>query len=331
MTPGRSPGTVDVHERNPLEGAALGADAAFGTRPEVGPRQARVQEIDFRRPTKFPRDLVRRLEHTHESFCRTASSGLSAELRASFELTVAGSEQLPYGTAMVQVDQDSLVAVLGVQPLETEVAMLMEMPLALRLVDRLLGGGGKPRDVVPDSLTDLEIVIVRRAMQSLVTPLSATWLDLADVRFDVGSIQTSPMTFQLVPPSEPVLMLHLEARLDGLVSPIIVCIPYSAVEPIVQKLEHRHFDGHAADAVAAQKVQTAISGIDVDLRVEAGAIEMKASEVLDLAVGDVIRLRRPADKGMIVYAGDVPTYVATPGRNGNVRAVQVRGAWERGR
>src|SRR5919112_2584366 len=220
MTLGRSPGAVEVQERNPLEGAALGADAPFGTRPEVGPRQARVQEIDFRRPTKFPRDLVRRLEHSHESFCRTASSGLSAELRASFERTVAGSEHLPYGTAMVQVDQDSLVAVLAVQPLETEIAMLMEMPLALRLVDRLLGGGGKPRDVIPDSLTDLEIVIVRRAMQSLVAPLSATWLDLADVRFEVGSIQTSPMTFQLVPPSEPVLMLHLDARPDGLVSPI---------------------------------------------------------------------------------------------------------------
>jgi flagellar motor switch protein FliM len=34
---------------------------------------------------------------------------------------------------------------------------------------------------------------------------------------------------------------------------------------------------------------------------------------------------------MILYAGDVPTYVATPGRNGNVRAVQVRGHWERGK
>ena len=58
---------------------------------------------------------------------------------------------------------------------------------------------------------------------------------------------------------------------------------------------------------------------------------MKVSEVLALAVGDVIRLRRPADKGMILYAGDVPAYVATPGRNGNVRAVQVRGHWERGK
>jgi flagellar motor switch protein FliM len=290
-----------------------------------------VQEIDFRRPTKFPRDLVRRLEHAHESFCRTASSGLSAELRTSFELAVAGSEQLPYGTAMAETEQDSLLAILNVKPLDTEVALLIEMPLALRLVDRLLGGGGKPREVVPDSLTDLEVMIVKRAVTSLVEPLSATWLDLADVSFDIDSMQTSPMTFQLVPPSEPVLMLHLEARIDGLVSPIVLCMPYRSVEPIVTKLEHRHFTGQVGDPAAARKVKAAISGIDVELRVEAGAVDMKVSEVLDLAVGDVIRLRRPADKGMVVYAGDVPTYVATPGRNGNARAVQIRNAWERGR
>jgi flagellar motor switch protein FliM len=144
-------------------------------------------------------------------------------------------------------------------------------------------------------------------------------------------MQTSPMTFQLVPPSEPVLMLHLETRLDGLVSPIVLCMPYRSVEPIVHKLEHRHYEGQGKDPAAAGKVKAAISGIDVELRVEAGATELKVSEVLELQVGDVIRLRRPADKGVVVYAGDVPTYVAAPGRNGNQRAVQVRGAWERGR
>lgn len=317
--------------QNPLEGAALGADAQFGSRPEIGPRQARVQEIDFRRPTKFPRDLVRRLEHAHESFCRTASSGLSAELRASFELAVAGSEQLPYGTAMVESEQDSLLAVLNVKPLDTEIALIVEMPLALKLVDRLLGGGGKARDVIPESLTDLEVAILKRAVQSLVEPLSATWLDLAEASFEVASMQTSPMTFQLVPPSEPVLMLHLEARLDGLVSPLILCMPYRSVEQIVDKLEHRQFHGQTVDPTAARKVQAAISGIDVDLRVEAGAVDMKVSEVLDLKIGDVIRLKRPADKGMVLYAGDVPTYVAAPGRNVNARAVQIKGAWERGR
>src|SRR3712207_2335519 len=92
----RSLGSVDVLDRS-----------------EFGARQSRVQEIDFRRPTKFPREMVRRLEHGHESFCRTASSGLSAELRASFELSVAGSEQLPYGTAMAEAHPDSLLTVLN--------------------------------------------------------------------------------------------------------------------------------------------------------------------------------------------------------------------------
>src|SRR3954463_11404155 len=325
---GRSQGAVDAPD---VTAGALPSEPAFSSRPDFGPRQARVQEIDFRRPTKFARDLVRRLEHAHESFCRTASSGLSAELRTSFELSVAGSEQLPYGTAMAETDQDSLLAVLNVKPLDTEVALLIEMPLALRLVDRLLGGGGKGRDEIPESLTDLEVVIVKRAVQSIAEPLSATWLDLADVHFDIGSMQTSPMTFQLVPPSEPVLMLHLETRLDGLVSPIVLCMPYRSVEPIVNKLEHRHYEGTGTDPAAAGKVKAAISGVDVELRVEAGAVDLKVSEVLGLAVGDVVRLRRPADKGVVVYAGDVPTYVGAPGRNGNARAVQVRGAWERGR
>ena len=326
---GRLNGTVDAQQPSP--GAALQSDSPFMSRPDLGPRQARVQEIDFRRPTKFARDLVRRLEHAHESFCRTASSGLSAELRTSFELSVAGTEQLPYGTAMAETHHDSLLSVLDVSPLESEVAMIIEMPLALRLVDRLLGGGGKPREGSAETLTDLEIVILRRAMTSLVEPLSATWLDLADVEFSISSMQTSPMTFQLVPPSEPVLMLHLEARIDGLVSPLVLCVPYRSVEPIVDKLEHRHYEGHeTVDPTAAGKVREAVSGVDVELRAEAGATNLKASEVLGIKVGDVIRLRRSADKGVIVYAGDVPTYVASAGRNGNKRALKIRSQWERG-
>ena len=37
-------------------------------------------------------------------------------------------------------------------------------------------------------------------------------------------------------------MLHLETRLDGLVAPIVLCIPYRSVEQIVDKLEQWHFE-----------------------------------------------------------------------------------------
>jgi flagellar motor switch protein FliM len=43
--------------------------------------------------------------------------------------------------------------------------------------------------------------------------------------------------------------------------------------------------------------------------------------------GDVIRLRRPAAQGIVVHVDEVPAYVARPGRNGNVRAVQIEEPW----
>ncbi len=289
-----------------------------------GPRAARVQAIDFRRPTKFPRELIRRLEHAHDSFCRTASSGLSAELRTSFELSVAGSEQLPYGTAMAEASQDALLAVMGIDPLGTEAALVIELPLALRLVDRLLGGAGKARELTARGLTDLEVAVVRRAVASLVEPLSATWHDLAGVRFEVGVMQSSPMSFQLVPPSEPVLIMVLEARIDGLMSPLGLYIPYSAVEPIVDRLEHRHYDdAEHNDPETSGRVRAAVAGVDVELRAEVGAVPMTLRQVLSLDVGDVIRMRRSVTKGVVLHAGDIATHVAAPGRNGNRRAVQI--------
>ncbi len=316
-----------------LGDATVFADPAWNGGTDPAPRHARVQPIDFRRPTKFPRDLIRRLEHAHESFCRTASMGMSAELRTDVEISIARTEQLPYGTAMAETNQDCLIAVLDVTPLETEMALLVEMPFALRLVDRLLGGGsGKPSEVQPaSSLTDLEITIVRRALASICKPLSATWQDLAEVGFEISSMQTSPMALQLVSPSEPVLMLMLEVRLDSIVTPLTLCIPHRSVEPVIDRLEHRYQGPRQKDDVSAGRVRAAMAGVDVELRAELGAVDMKVEQVIGLEVGDVVHLRRPAEKGVVLYAGDVATYVGQAGRDAHNRAVQVSGRWSKGK
>jgi flagellar motor switch protein FliM len=327
----RSPGKVDSLDPTTSD-VTVFADPGWTAGPDAAPRHARVQPIDFRRPTKFPRDLIRRLEHAHESFCRTASMGMSAELRTDVEIVVSRTEQLPYGTAMTESNQDSLIAVLEVKPLETEMALLVEMPFALRLVDRLLGGAGKAQDAQPGTpLTDLEIAIVRRAMSAICKPLSATWLDLAEVEFEIASMQTSPMGLQLVSPSEPVLMLILEVRLDGIVTPLTLCIPHRSVEPVIDRLEHRYQGTRQKDDASAGKVHAAMSGVDVELRAELGAVDMKVEDVVGLEVGDVVYLRRPAEKGVVLYAGDVATYVGQAGRDSHNRAVQVSGRWSKGR
>jgi flagellar motor switch protein FliM len=290
-------------------------------------RHPRVREIDFRRPSKFNREQVRRIEVAHENFCQSASSRMSAELRTELQLGVLNTDQLPYGVVMAEeVPRQALVNLLRLEPLDTEVALIMDLPFALALVARLLGGHGGPSGQ-PTSLTDVELTVARRAVTSLVDSLSSTWHDLADVSLSVDGHAISPMSVQIVSPSEPTLLLNLSAMIDGLMSIMTLVIPHSAVERIMSKLEQGHYGPALIDEQSSADMHDAVGNVEMNLRAEVGAVELPLSEVLGMKAGDVVRLRRPASKGVVLYAGDVPAHVGDPGRNGNARAVQIRQPW----
>jgi flagellar motor switch protein FliM len=71
-------------------------------------------------------------------------------------------------------------------------------------------------------------------------------------------------------------------------------------------------------------MRDAVGAVDVEVRAEAGAVKIPLAEVLALKAGDTLRLRRPVERGVTLCVGDVEAYDATPGRNGNLRAAQVR-------
>jgi flagellar motor switch protein FliM len=289
-------------------------------------RRHRVREVDFRRPSKFTRDQVRRLETAHDGFCQSASSRLSAELRTELALGVLGTDQLPYGVVMAEeVPRQCFVSVLRIDQLGTELALVIDMPLAQCLVQRLLGGSGTAFGGQPAStLTAVEVAVARRAVASIVESLSSTWLDLAQVSLSMAGTSTNPTSIQLVPSSEPTLLLSLSAAIDGIASVITLMLPHRSVEPLMHHFEQgAAFGAGEPDARHTQMMRDAVGGVDVEVRAEAGTTRVTLAEVLALGPGDTVRLRRPVSRGVTLSVGDVTTYDAQAGRNGNLRAVQV--------
>ena len=308
------------------------------TATQPGGRRHRVREVDFRRPNKFNREQVRRLEHAHDGFCQSASSRLSAELRSELQLGVIGSDQLPYSVVMgEEVAQHSFVSVLRIDSLGTEIALIMDLPLAQCLVQRLLGGSGQAPGAAgappATTLTAVEAAVARRAVASLVESLSSTWMDLAQVSLSMAGTSTNPTQVQLVPSSEPTLILNISAAVDGVVSVITLLMPHRSVEPIMHHFEQGSMYGPPTDADARNRelMRSAVGEVDVEVRAEAGAVKLPLAEVLALKPGDTLRLRRPVERGVTLCVGDVEAYDAAPGRNGNLRAVQVQGSIGLGR
>lgn len=292
-------------------------------------RHSRIREIDFRRPTKFAREHIRRLEHAHEGFCRSASSRLSAELRTEFQLDPIGTDQLPYGTVMTEeVPRPALVTTLRMSPLETDIALVFELPLALSMVERLLGGAAASVPAEPAGLTEVEVAVARRALESLVDALSETWIDLAGVSLAIEATSTSPISVQIVPPSEPSLLMNFSAQIDGQLSIATLLLPHRSVESIMDRFEMSQFGPTLINESTTDDLHAAVGGVEVELRAEVGAVDMRLDDLVGLRPGAIVPLKRPAARGVVLAAGHVPAYEASPGRNGRSRAVQVGPRWE---
>jgi flagellar motor switch protein FliM len=309
--------------------AALVEAARQGNVPVEEPtapkrRAPRVRDIDFSRPSKFAIDQLRRLERAHEACCRTLATRFSTELLTAVEMEVLGSDQLTWSSATNQIPQPSVLGVVELKPLGTQVLLTAELGLMLRLVERLLGSTASKK-ARPRELTEIETALVSRIFATMLEQLSVTWAELADVTMELLGIESQLVNVNLAPPSEPTLMLNMEVQLDKTSSTIALIVPHRSVESVLPKLSASQYGETVAEPGSSEAMRAGLAAVNVEIRAEVAATELTLDEVLALQPGNVLRFGVPAAKGVRLFAGKVPAHRAQPGRNGNYRAVQVIG------
>ncbi len=284
---------------------------------------ARITPVDFSRPSKFTKDQERQLRRAHETFCRTASTGLSADIRTPLDLEVIGVAQLNWSNAVLEVGSDSVCAIVDVSPLGTHLVMTLERVFVLTLIERLCGGSLS--GIAADRrLSDIDMAVTRRIFRLFVDQLSLVWHELAGVDLSFASVELEPSSAQIAALSDPTLVLTLEVRLAKGAFTLGIMLPYSAIEHATGRFTAGMADAPAQDPRARSAMKRAITNVGIELRAEVAAVELSADELLGMRAGDVVRLG-PAKSGVTVYADGVPLHRAKPGRNGARRAVQITG------
>ena len=174
---------------NPDQIAALVEAAKQGQMPEHssgGPRRGpRLRTVDFSRPTKFTSDHQRRVSRAIDTFCQTAATRLSAELRCPIELEAINTTQLTWNAAQAKLPAGSIAVTLDVHPIGTRMLLTAEQAFVLTGLECLLGGSADrpPRE---RRLSEIDWSLARRLLESIVHQLSVVWQDLAGVSLSAG-------------------------------------------------------------------------------------------------------------------------------------------------
>jgi flagellar motor switch protein FliM len=292
-------------------------------------RSPRLRTVNFARPTKFTSDQERRLSRSLESFCRTASTRLTAELRVPIELEIIASSQVTWSSAQAQLPSNSVCAVVEISPIDTRLLLSAELSFVLCALEALLGA---PPDHAPKDrrMTEIDWALARRLFTTMLGQLSLIWNDVADVELALGTLEGTTENAQVAPFSEPTLALTVEARIARTSSTMSLLVPYCAIAPVAAAFSQRDGagTGPSGDAGTGEAVDAALRGVEITMRAEVSDTHLTVQDVLALKPGDILRLDGQASRGVTLFADQVPVHRARPGRSGLRRAAQVLGPVE---
>ena len=150
--------------------------------PSAAARAPAVRRIDFSRPTKFTHDQQRRLRRAHETFCRKASSRLSAELRMPVDSRSSTSASSRGPTRTRSSPPTSLLAPARDRAASARGCCSAPSSGSSSRHRARCSAARSTRPPRERALTDIDLSLARRFFGTLVEDLSAVWRTRAGAR-----------------------------------------------------------------------------------------------------------------------------------------------------
>ncbi|MEM4409758.1 MAG: flagellar motor switch protein FliM [Candidatus Caldarchaeum sp.] len=281
------------------------------------------ETYDFRRPDKLSKDQLRTLQMVHESFARLCTSALSAFLRTPVQVELMSVDQVPYEEYLRTINE-SVFNVLNLAPLSGQSILEIEFTIAFAMIDRMLGGTGKP--IQRTALTEIEKPLVIHLAEKMLSAFRNAWEAIVILHPRVEFVETSAQFINIVPPTDIVVTILFEIRFGEYRGAMSLCIPYLLIKPLGTKLSgqkwastsHKKRSPHTRLLIASELVKSR-----VECRAELGTTTITVKELLSLKEGDTLRLEQRTDEDILFYVADHPKFLGTPSRRGNNLAFRV--------
>lgn len=293
--------------------------------------QKKVKIYDFRRPDKFSKDQIRTLQMMHETFARLTTTSLSAQLRSLVSVHVASVDQLTYEEFIRSIPNPTTLAVVNMDPLKGSSVLEIDPNVTFTIIDRLFGGQGEPTKLTRE-LTDIELSVMEGIIVRILGNLRESWATVIDLRPRLGTIETNPQFAQIVPPNNMVVLITLETKVGEVEGMTNFCIPYITIEPIIAKLSAQYWYSSIRKGTTTENmniIKKRLDEVTVPVVVEIGETDITMNEVINLSVGDVIKLpNTKTTSDMTVKIGGRTKFRCKSGLVGNKIAVQITGVVE---
>lgn len=281
---------------------------------------------NFRRPDKFSKDHLRALQDIHKEFCRQLALVLSAYLRLNIDIEIISVDQLTYDEFARSMPNPTTVGVVELSPLPGQMLLGMTHEVTSSIVDRMLGGTGIS-ETKPRELTDIEEALTKRVLEKITKTLEGAWKNIMPVYGTVVGIDNNYSLIQIASLGEIVALITCEVQISGMHAGLLsLCFPFPVLESMLGQLSSQHIfqsKGIINTPEDKQEILSKLSNTYVKVNVILGHTDISVKDLIDLKIGDVLRLDNSVEENLVVKVNGIPKFLGRPGTKKNKIAINI--------
>jgi flagellar motor switch protein FliM len=282
----------------------------------AGEVQKHVTLCDFRSAGQITKEQQRLLTGLHEVFAHNFSHSLGAYLRAAIEMAVVSVEQLTYGEFLQRIPDAAYYGAIKVNDLEKPAGVTIELAIAFRILDLVLGGRGR-QDCPSRPLTEIEEEIFAGIVSSMVNELALCWKPMGLSFAFSGRLDTA-IAAEINSPTERVLAISFELRMLETQAMINFVFP-SATSVLMQRALQKS-GNRSSNTAAAEHSRRRLMESRFQLELGLPALSVPAKSLLQLEPGNVLPLPHKIQRPAALSVAGAPLFDAYPVAKNEKRA-----------
>ncbi|MBS1254007.1 MAG: Flagellar motor switch protein FliM [Anaerolineales bacterium] len=297
--------------------------------------QAKVEMYDFRSPAKYSKGHIWTLQMVHENLAKRLTSSLAIYLRARVQVNLAALDQGTYAVFSSEMPNPGITYVISLKPLPGRIVLGLAPELGRAILDRMLGGVGL-RQTEAGEMTEMELMLVRKAVDRILDELTTAWADIIDLNATVEAVVMNPLFAGVAFPTDSALLAMYDVFLEDVSGLMSIVLPFSVLDPIAQDLTAGRWSKSLRsreseeDGRSLRKMAAHLHQVSIPLSVRLVASQLSLGEIAGLQAGEVLILGTHRESQARVLVGGREKYWGQPGTLNGRMAIRIEKAVDSG-
>ncbi|EGN75984.1 flagellar motor switch protein FliM [Idiomarina sp. A28L] len=259
-------------------------------------RNAGERPFDPGTQHRVVRERLHTLEIINERFARQFRMNLFNLLRRNADISVESVRYQRFQDFSDKLPTPINLNIIAMKPLRGTALVVFPQNMVSMIVENLFGGDGRfiTRNEMRE-FTGTEQRIINRVLNLAMDAYQEAWRAVFQLKISYIRSEMQPKFASITSsPSEIVVTTTFHLEVGNLDSSFQICMPYSMIEPLRDRLTNLRADASSAtDKAWKERITQELQSSDVELTTNFLDIPVRLPQVMALKVGDVLPVSLP--------------------------------------